>query len=70
MHVAYIQNLSVNTNACDTSPFVSGVVYSIYLFYIIQLVVKQLNANIGDSCFPNCWQRTSAGRIGLVLVSI
>ncbi|RUP42398.1 hypothetical protein BC936DRAFT_138267 [Jimgerdemannia flammicorona] len=55
------------------SPFVSGCVYTAYLYYIIKLIpmASQSRSEVGSpGCFPSCWRDSGLGRAGLVLFGI
>lgn len=52
------------------SPFVSGCVYTAYLYYIFKLIPESSTARsqtTSPGCFPSCWRDTAAGRMGLVV---
>ena len=53
------------------SPLVSGVVYVGYAGYVAALLVAPLvhrGATQGASCFPSCWQESTAGSLALSLL--
>jgi hypothetical protein len=60
------------------SPFVSGIVYSLYSVFIIQTLIEtwsssqdsQPSDNVNESCFPKCWYFTTLGRVGLFLLAL
>lgn len=61
------------------SPFVSGIIYTLYAAFIIYVLINswsnadttlQPGERNNDSCFPQCWYETTLGRIGLFLLAV
>ncbi|RKP39880.1 hypothetical protein BJ085DRAFT_1860, partial [Dimargaris cristalligena] len=56
------------------SPFVSGCVYTAYLFYIIFVAIKNRaedkDSDPSSGCFPSCWNTSTIGRIGLGFIGV
>ena len=55
------------------SPFVSGVVYSLYFMYVVFLLSKtkqqRVDAQHGHA-FPNSWRGSAIGSLGLIFLGI
>ncbi|KAJ1968440.1 hypothetical protein H4R35_006426 [Dimargaris xerosporica] len=56
------------------SPFVSGCVYTAYLFYVIFVAIKDhledRDSEANSGCFPSCWNQTVIGRVGLGFIGV
>ncbi|OZJ04215.1 hypothetical protein BZG36_02953 [Bifiguratus adelaidae] len=55
------------------SPFVSGCVYTAYLYYIIRMIFEtsdQQQQSVSGKSFPNSWRDSAFGRFGLVLCGV
>lgn len=55
------------------SPIVSGCVYLVYAWFVIQLIPKSKTArasSASNSSFPDSWTHSDAGRAGLCLAGI
>ncbi|KAJ3150411.1 hypothetical protein HDU89_003192 [Geranomyces variabilis] len=52
------------------SPAVSAGVYTAYAIYIFRILISHSIHGSAPGCYPQCWQTSVAGKIGLVLFGV